>query len=131
MDADNVMSPEYDAGDMDCNVEACYPFWRWLSRLGRSRNANGGLADVNVTYPKKRKAVTFALDWDEQVEAVLCEWCRDQMQKHYHGELCGSCGASFTINRPWSLLELKIHHGVAHGTSSPVLEKRLTRSEST
>ena len=27
--------------------------------------------------------------------------------------------------------ELKIHHGVAHGTSSAVFEKRLTRSEST
>ena len=25
MDADIVMSPEYDAGDVDCNVEACYP----------------------------------------------------------------------------------------------------------
>ena len=50
MDADIVMSPEYDAVDEDCNVEACYPCWRWLSRLGRSRNAKGGLADVKVTY---------------------------------------------------------------------------------
>ena len=25
MDADIVMSPEYDGGDVDCNVEACYP----------------------------------------------------------------------------------------------------------
>ena len=48
--------------DVDCNVEACYPCWRWLSRLGQSGNANSGLADVKVTYPKKRKAVTFALD---------------------------------------------------------------------
>ena len=79
MDADIVMSPECDAVDVDCNVEACYPCWRWLSRLGRSRNANGGLADVKVTYPKKRKAVTFAFYWDEQYEVVLCERCRDHM----------------------------------------------------
>ena len=131
MDADIVMSPEYDAGDVDCNVEACYPCWRWLSRLGRlrRRNANGGRADVEVR--PKRKAVTFALDWDEQYEAALCPRCRDHMQKHHHGELCVRCGAIFTINRPWSLPELKIHHGVAHGTSSAVFEKRLTRSEST
>ena len=130
MDADIVVSPEYVAGDVDCNMEACYPCWQWLSRLGPSRrNANGGRADVEVR--PKRKAVTFALDWDERYEAALCPWCRDHMQKHYHGELCGRGGAIFTINRPWSLPELKIHHGVAHGTSSPVLEKRLTRSEST
>ena len=24
MDADIAMSPEYDAGDVDCTVEACY-----------------------------------------------------------------------------------------------------------
>ena len=131
MDADIVMSSKYDAGDVDCNVEVCYPGWRWLSRLGRSRNANGGLADVKVTYPKKRKAVTFALDSYEEVEAVLCERYRDHMQKSYHGELCGRCGAIFTINKPWSLRELNIHHGVAHGTSSTGLEKRLTRSETT
>ena len=77
----------------------------------------------------KRKAVTFALDWDEQYEAVLCSRCRDHIKKHDHGELCGRCGAIFTINRPWSLPELKIHHGVAHGTSSPVLEKCLTSSQ--
>ena len=131
MDADIVMSPEYDGGDVDCNVEACYPCWRWLSCLGRSRNANGGLTNVEVRPRPKRKAVTFALDWDERYEATLCPRCRDRMQKHYHGELCGRCGAIFTINRPWSLPELKIHHGVAHGTSSAVFEKRLTRSEST
>ena len=50
MDADIVMSPEYDAVDVDCNEEACSPCWRWLSRLGRSRrNANGGRADTKVT----------------------------------------------------------------------------------
>ena len=50
------MSPEYDAGDVDCNVEACYPCWRWLFRLGRSRrNTNGGLADVKVTYAVGRQ----------------------------------------------------------------------------
>ena len=65
MDADIVMSPEYDADDVDCNVEACYPCWRWLSRLGRSRR-NGGLADVKGTTPQTRKAVTFALDWDDR-----------------------------------------------------------------
>ena len=129
MDTDIVMSPEYNAVDVDCNAEACSPCWQWLSRLGRSRRRNGRRADAKVT--KKRKAVTFALDWDEQYEAVLCSRCRDHMQTHYHGELCGRCGAIFTINRPWSLPELKIHHGVAHGTSSPVLEKCLTRSQST
>ena len=113
MDADIVMSRESDAGDVDCNVEEYYPCWRWLSRLGRSRNANGRLADVNVTR-KKRKTVTFALDWDEKYEAVLCQRCRDHMKKHYHGELCGRCGAIFTINRRWSLPELNTHHGVAH-----------------
>ena len=130
MDVDIVVSPENDGGDVDSNVEACYPCWRWLSRLGRSRNANGGHADVNVTR-KKRKSVTFALDWDEKYEAVLCERCRDHVQKHYHGGLCGRCGATFTINRSWSLPELKTHHAVTHGTSNPVFEKRLTRSEST
>ena len=100
MDADIVMSPEYDAGDVDCNVEACCPCWEWLSRLGRSRrrNAHGWRPDAKVTTPKKRKAVTFALDWDEQYDAVLCSRCRDHMQTHYHGELCGRCGAIFTIN---------------------------------
>ena len=125
MDADIVMSPEYDARDVDCNVEACHPCWRWLSRLGRSRNANGGLADVKVTYPKKRKAVTFALDWDEQYEAVLCERCRDHMQKHYHGELCGRCGAIFTINRPLSWPELKIHHEWRMKRQAPFLKSVL------
>ena len=61
MDADIVMSPEYDAVHVDCNVEACYPCWRWLSRLGQSRNANGGLADVKVTYPKKSRHLCFGL----------------------------------------------------------------------
>ena len=130
-DAAIAMSPEYDAGDVDCNVEACYPCWQWLSRLGRSRrNANGGLADVNVTSPKKREAVTFCLEWNEQIEAALCPRCRDHMQNHYHGELCRRCGAQFTINRPGSWWTLNFQHGVAHGASSPVLEKRLTRSES-
>ena len=68
MDDEIVMSPEYDAGDVDCNVEACYPCWRWLSRLGRlrRRNANGGRADVEVR--PKRKAVTFALDWTNSMK---------------------------------------------------------------
>ena len=114
MDADIVMSPEYDAVDVDCNADACSPCWQWLCRLGRSRRRNGRRVYAKVT--KKKKAVTFALDWDEQYEAVLCSRCRDHMQTHYHGELCGRCGAIFTINRPWSLPELKIHHGVAHGT---------------
>ena len=83
-----------------------------LSPWAFKKKRHGGRADVKVTYP-------------------LCPRSRDHMQKHYHGELCGRCWAIFTINRPWSLPELKIHHGVAHGTSSPVLEKRLTRSEST
>ena len=131
MDTDIVMSPEYNAVDVDCNAEACSPCWQWLSCLGRSRRRNGRRADAKVTYPKKRKAVTFPLDWDEQYEAVLCSRCRDHMQTHDHGELCGRCGAIFTINRPWSLPELKIHHGVAHGALSPVLEKCLTRSQST
>ena len=131
MDADIVMSPEYDGGDVDCNVEECSPCWRWLSRFGRSRNANGGLTNVEVRNRPKRKAVTFALDWDERYEAALCPRCRDHMQKHYQGELRGRCGTIITINRPWAFPELKIHHGVAHGTSSAVLDKRLTRSEST
>ena len=64
MDADIVMSPDYDAVDVDCNVEACSPCWQWLSRLGRlrRRNTHGGRPDAKGTTPKKRKAVTFALD---------------------------------------------------------------------
>ena len=69
-------------------------------------------------HPQKRKAVTFALDWDDQYDEVLCHRCPAQMQKHDHSELRGRCGAIFTINRLWSLPELKTHHGLAHGTSS-------------
>ena len=131
-DADIVMSLENDAVDVDCNAALGYRFWQWLSRLCGSGNTNRGSVYVDRTNRQpKRKAVTFALDWDEQYEAVLCSRCRDHMKKHYHGELCGRCGAIFKINRPWSLPELKIHHGVAHGTSSLVLEKCLTRSQST
>ena len=130
--ADIVMPLEYDAGDMDYNAALGYRFWQWLSRLCGSGNTNQeSVFDARTNQRPKRKAVTFALDWDEQYEAVLCSRCRDHMQTHYHGELCGRCGAIFTINRPWSLPELKIHHGVAHGTSSPVLKKCLTRSQST
>ena len=125
-----VMSLENDADDMACNAALSYRFWQWLSRLCGSGNTNPESAFDARTNPK-RKAVTFALDWDDQYEAALCARCRNHMQRHYHGELCGRCGAIFTINRPWSLPELKIHHGVAHGTSSPVLKKCLTRSQST
>ena len=138
MDADIVMSPEYDAVDVDCdadsNVALGYRFWQWLSRLCGSGNTNPEAVFDARTNPRRRpqrKAVTFALDWDDQYEAALCSRCRHRMQTHYHGELCGRCGAIFTINRPWSLPELKIHHGVAYGTSSPVLKKCLTRSQST
>ena len=127
--ADIVMSLEYDAGDVDSNAALGYRFWQWLSRLCGSGNTNQ--ESVFDARTNRRKAVTFALDWDDQYEAALCSRCRDHMQRHYHGELCGRCGAIFTINRPWSLPELKIHHGVAHGTSSPVLKKCLTRSQST
>ena len=131
--ADIVMSLEYDAGDVDTNAAVGYRFWQWLSRLCGSGNTNQGSVFDDRTNRRrpKRKAVTFALDWDDQYEAALCSQCRHHMQTHYHGELCGRCGAIFTINRPWSLPELKIHHGVAHGTSSPVPKKCLTRSQST
>ena len=79
-----------------------------------------------LSQKKKSRHICFGL-----VRKVRNERCRDHLQKHYHGELCGRCGAIFTINRPWSLPELKTHHGVEHGTSSTVLEKRLARSEST
>ena len=46
--------PQYNARNVDCNVKACSPCWRWLFRLGRSRNANGGLANVNVTRKKEK-----------------------------------------------------------------------------
>ena len=133
MDADIVMSPEYDVDDVDCNAEACSPCWQWLSRLGRLRRNVDGRVHVrrDPVLKKPKKAVTFTFEWDRQYESLLSERCRTHMQCYYHGELCGRCGALFTINRPCSLPELKIHHGVAHGTSSPVLEKRLTRSQST
>ena len=125
--ADIVMSPENDADDVVCNAVLSSRFWQWLSRLCGSGNTNPEFVFDDRTSRRrpKRKAVTFALDWDDQYEAALCARCR------HHGELCGRCGAIFTINRPWSLPELKIHHGVAHGTSSPVLKKCLTRSQST
>ena len=134
MGDDIVMSLENDAGDVASSAALGYRCWQWLSRLCISGNSNPESvfdARTNRRRRPKRKAVTFALDWDEQYEAALCARCRDHMQTHYHGELCGRCGAIFTINRPWSLPELKIHHGVAHGTSSPVLKKCLTRSQST
>ena len=126
------MSQENDGGGVDCNVEGCFRLWRRFSRLGRWRSTNGDdPADVEVIYrpsqphPKKGKSVTFALDWDDRYDEVLCQRCRTQMQTHYHGELCGRCGAIFTINRPWSLPELKTHHGLAHGTSAPSLKSVL------
>ena len=135
-DADIAMSRENDDGGADCNVEGCFQLWRRLSRLGRWRSTNENV-DVEVVYrpsqshtPQKRKAVTFALDWDDRYDEVLCQRCRTQMQTHFHGELCGRCGAIFTINRPWSLPEHKTHHGLAPGTSSAVSEERLTRSQS-
>ena len=129
------MSLENDADDVACNAALSSRFWQWLSRLCISGDSNpesvfGARTKRRRQHPK-RKAVTFALDWDDQYEAALCARCRHHMQTHYHGELCGRCGTMFTINRPWSLPELKIHHGVAHGTSSPVLKKCLTRSQST
>ena len=130
MDAAIVMCPEFDAGDVDCNVEVGYRFWQWLSRLCGSRNTNPGSVFDDQTSRPRRKAVTFSLEWNEQIEAALCEQCRRHMQKHYHEELCRRCGAQFTINRPGSWWTLNFQHGVAHGASSPVLEKRLTRSES-
>ena len=132
MDADIVMSPENDAVDVDYNGALGYRFWQWLSRLCGSGNTNqGSVFDDQSNRRRKRKAVTFALDWDERYEAALCSRCRDHMQKHFYGELCRRCGAQFTINRPWTWPKSKFHHSVAHGASSPVLEKCLTRSQST
>ena len=132
MDADTVMSPENDADDVVCNAEACSPCWQWLSRLGRSRRNVDGRVRVrrDPVLKQRKKAVTFTLEWDPNYDALLCHQCRTHMQCYYHGELCGRCGALFTINRPCSLPELKSQHGVAHGTSSPVLEERLTRGQS-
>ena len=129
MDAAIVMSPEYDVDDVECNVEAGYRFWRWLSRLCGSGNTNPGSVFVDRSR-EKRKAVTFTLEWTDEIESALCLRCRAHMQHHYHGELCRRCGAKFTINRPWTWSKSNFHHGLAHGTSSPVLKKRLTRSES-
>ena len=55
MDADIVISRENDADNVDCNVEECYHCWRWPSRLGQSRNANGR-ADVKVTRKKENRS---------------------------------------------------------------------------
>ena len=134
MDAAPVMSPEYDVDDVDCNVEACSPCWQWLSLLGRSRRKVDGRVHVrrDPVLKKRKKAVTFTLDWDPKYDSLLCHQCRTHMQCYYHGELCGSCGALFTINRPWvDTPQQQSHHDLAHETSSPVLEKCLTRSQST
>ena len=130
MDADTVMSPENDADDVVCNAALSYRCWQWLSRLCGSGNTNPGSVYVDRTRPP-RKAITFSLEWTEEMEAALCQRCRRHMQQHSHGELCGQCGAQFTINRVGSWQFLNLQHGVAHGTSSPVLEKCLTRSQST
>ena len=133
MDADTVMSPENDVDDVGCNAALSYRCWQWLSRLGRSgRNVDGRVrVRRDPVLKQRKKAVTFTLEWDPNYDALLCHQCRMHMQCYYHGELCGRCGALFTINRPGSWPELKSQHGVAHGTSSPVLEKCLTRSQST
>ena len=130
MDADTVMSPENDVDDVVCNAALSYRCWQWLSRLCGSGNSNPGSVYVDRTRPP-RKAITFSLEWTEEMEAALCQRCRRHMQQHYHGELCRQCGAQFTINRVGSWQFLNLQHGVAHGTSSPVLEKCLTRSQST
>ena len=129
MDADTAMSPENVVDDVVCNAALSYRCWQWLSRLCGSGNTNPGSVYVDRTRPS-RKAITLSLEWTEEMEAALCQRCRRHMQQHYHGELCGRCGAQFTINRVGSWPEVKSQHGVAHGTSSPVLEKCLTRSQS-
>ena len=129
MDAATAMYPENGVGDVECNGELGYRLWRWLSRLCGSRNTSPGSVFVDRARPP-RKAVTFSLEWHEDIEAVLCDRCRRHMQQHYHGELCRTCGAQFTINRPGSWRFLNFQDGVAHGASSPVLKKCLTRSQS-
>ena len=84
MDADIVMSRENDAGDMDCNMEGCYPCWRWLSHFGRQGSAN---EHANVNSRRQRKAVTSALEWDKKYEAFLCERC----QEHMKSTIMGTC----------------------------------------
>ena len=72
------MSLEYDADDVDSNAALSYRFWQWLSRLCGSGNTSPESvydAQTNRRRPK-RKAVTFALDWDDQYEAALCSRCR-------------------------------------------------------
>ena len=82
--ADIVMSLENDADDVVCNAALSSRFWQWLSRLCGSGNTNPEFVFDAQTNPK-RKAVTFALDWDDQYEAALCSRRRDHMQTHYHG----------------------------------------------
>ena len=130
MDADTVMSPENDAVDVVCNAEVGYRCWQWLSCLCDSESTNPGSVFVDRSRPP-RKAITLTLEWTEEIEAALWQRCRRHMQRHSHGELCRSCGTQFTINRAGSWQFLNLQHGVAHGTSSPVLEKCLTRSQST
>ena len=84
MDADIVMSRENDAGDMDCNMEGCYPCWRWLSHFGRQGSAN---EHANVNSRRQRKAVTSALEWDKKYEAFLCERC----QEHTKSTIMATC----------------------------------------
>ena len=60
MDADIVMSPDYDVDDVDCNAEACSPCRPWLSRLGRLRRNVDGRVRVrrDPVLKKPKKAVT-------------------------------------------------------------------------
>ena len=82
-DADIVMSLEYDADDVARSAALSYRFWQWLSRLCGSGNTNPESAfDARTNRRPQRKAVTFALDWDDQYEAALCSRCRDHMQRH-------------------------------------------------
>ena len=66
-----AMCPENHFGDVECNGELSYRFWRWLSRLCGSENTSPGSVFVDQTRPS-RKAVTFSLEWTEEIEGALC-----------------------------------------------------------
>ena len=55
MDADIVMSPENDAGDVDCNAVLNSRFWQWLSRLCGSGNINQESVFDDQTSPRSKR----------------------------------------------------------------------------
>ena len=128
MDADNAMSPTTPA--------------TWIATWRRATYVDDGSLALGGQNTPTAGAPTLRGDPKEKPSPLRWIGTNGMKRPCVHGVeitcnaiIMANCvadvGPFFTINRPWSLPELKTHYGVAHGTSSAVFEKRLTRSEST